>query len=160
MNINNATQSDIMHYESDIWSIADLLLAASIKQSDFPTYMMPFFALVMLEGRMLNAIKEVEKEEGLNAKDDPEDFKEAFLEKECGYNEYIVMHGKTLLSICNNDSTFDQDFSEYLKAFDDVLRKLLGINREKNEAKYLNMDGIVAELRSKKILLQVVTAWA
>ena len=41
---------------------ADLLLSASIKQSDFPTYMMPFFALVMLEGRMINAIKEIEKE--------------------------------------------------------------------------------------------------
>lgn len=160
MNQENTTPRDIMHYESDIWSIADLLLAASIKQSDFPTYMMPFFALVMLEGRMLNAINEVIEEEGINPKDDPEDFKEAFLEKECGYNEYIVMKGKTLLSICRNDSTFDQDFSEYLKAFDDVLRKLLGINREKNEAKYLNMDGIVAELRSKKILLQVVTAWA
>lgn len=160
MNQENTTPRDIMHYESDIWSIADLLLAASIKQSDFPTYMMPFFALVMLEGRMLNAINEVIEEEGINPKDDPEDFKEAFLEKECGYNEYIVMKGKTLLSICRNDSTFDQDFSEYLKAFDDVLRKLLGINREKNEAKYLNMDGIVAELRSKKILMQVVTAWA
>ena len=154
------TPRDIMHYESDIWSIADLLLAASIKQSDFPTYMMPFFALVMLEGRMLNAIKEVTEEEGITPEDDPEDFKEAFLEKECGYNEYIVMKGKTLLSICRNDSTFDQDFSEYIKAFDDVLRKLLGINREKNEAKYLNMDGIVAELRSKKILMQVVSAWA
>ena len=157
---NVASPRDIMHYESDIWEIADLLLAASIKQSDFPTYMMPFFALVMLEGRMLNAMKEVQNEEGITPENDPEDFKEAFLEKDCGYNEYIVMKGKTLLSICRNDSTFDQDFSEYLKAFDDVLRKLLGINREKNEAKYLNMDGIVAELRSKKILMQIVTAWA
>ena len=157
---NAALPRDIMHYESDIWAIADLLLAASIKQSDFPTYMMPFFALVMLEGRMLNAMKEVQNEEGITPENDPEDFKEAFLEKDCGYNEYIVMKGKTLLSICRNDSTFDQDFSEYLKAFDDVLRKLLGINREKNEAKYLNMDGIVAELRSKKILMQIVTAWA
>ena len=58
---NVASPRDIMHYESDIWAIADLLLAASIKQSDFPTYMMPFFALVMLEGRMLNAMKEVQK---------------------------------------------------------------------------------------------------
>lgn len=160
MNTDTHILRDIMHYESDIWSIADLLLAASIKQSDFPTYMMPFFALVMLEGRMLNAMKEVVEQEGINPEEDPEDFKEAFLEKECGYNEYIVMKGKTLLSICRNDSTFDQDFTEYLKAFDDVLRKLLGINREKNEAKYLNMDGIVAELRSKKILMQVVAAWA
>ena len=49
---------DIMHYESRIWEIADLMRSASIKQSDFPDYMMPFFALVMLEGRMLNAINQ------------------------------------------------------------------------------------------------------
>lgn len=151
---------DIMHYESDIWAIADLLLAASVKQSDFPAYMMPFFALMMLEGRMLNAMKRVEVEEGLTVKDDPEDFKEAFIDMDCGYNEYIVMEGKTLSSICSNDTTFEQDFDSYLKAFDDVLKKLLGIERGKDEKKYLNMDYYVAELRSKKILLSVITAWS
>lgn len=151
---------DIMHYESDIWSIADLLLAASVKQSDFPAYMMPFFALMMLEGRMLNAMKRVEVEEGLTVKDDPEDFKEAFIDMDCGYNEYIVMEGKTLSSICSNDTTFEQDFDSYLKAFDDVLKKLLGIERGKDEKKFLNMDYYVAELRSKKILLSVITAWS
>ena len=45
-----------MHYESEIWSCADLLISSGIKQSKFPDYMMPFFALVMLEGRMLNEI--------------------------------------------------------------------------------------------------------
>ena len=39
---------DIMRYESDIFSVADLLIAASVKQSDFPAYMMPFFAVMML----------------------------------------------------------------------------------------------------------------
>lgn len=151
---------DIMHYESDIWAIADLLLAASVKQSDFPAYMMPFFALMMLEGRMLNAMKRVEGEEGLTVKDDPEDFKEAFIDMDCGYNEYIVMEGKTLSSICSNDTTFEQDFDSYLKAFDDVLKKLLGIERGKDEKKFLNMDYYVAELRSKKILLSVITAWS
>lgn len=151
---------DIMHYESDIWAIADLLLAASVKQSDFPAYMMPFFALMMLEGRMLNAMKRVEEEEGWTVKDDPEDFKEAFIDMDCGYNEYIVMKGKTLNSICGNDTTFEQDFDSYLKAFDDVLKKLLGIERGKDEKKYLNMDYYVAELRSKKILLSVITAWS
>ena len=38
---------DTMHYESEIWNIADLLIAASVKQSDFPAYMMPFFAFTM-----------------------------------------------------------------------------------------------------------------
>lgn len=159
LNINNRPR-DIMHYESEIWNIADLLLSASVKQSDFPTYMMPFFALVMLEGRMMNVIKRIEREYGLTAKDNAEDFKDTFLAEDCGYNEYIVMQGKTLEAICKNDKTFDQDFSDYLKAFDDVLKKLLGIERGKSDQKYLNMDGIVAELRGKKILMSVVTAWS
>ena len=151
---------DIMHYESDIWAIADLLLAASVKQSDFPAYMMPFFALMMLEGRMLNAMKRVEEEEGLTVKDDPEDFKEAFIDRDCGYNKYIVMLGKTLSNICDNDKTFEQDFASYLSEFDPELKKLLGIERGKDDKKYLNMDYYVSELRSKKILLSVITAWS
>ena len=43
---------DIMQYESDIWAAADLLIAAGIKQSKFPEYMMPYFALMMLESRL------------------------------------------------------------------------------------------------------------
>ena len=46
---------DIMRYESNIWNAADDLRGASIKESDWPAYMMPFFALMMLEGRMRNA---------------------------------------------------------------------------------------------------------
>lgn len=158
---NNKLQPrDIMHYESDIWAIADLLLAASVKQSDFPAYMMPFFALMMLEGRMLNAMKQVEEEEGLTVKENPEDFKEAFIDRDCGYNEYIVMQGKKLQDICNNDKTFEQDFAKYLSEFDPTLKKLLGIERGKDEKKFLNMDYYVAELRSKKILLSVITAWS
>ena len=162
MNNNDIKQQprDIMHYESQIWEIADLLRSASIKQSDFPDYMMPFFALMMLEGRMMNAIKKVEKDEGITAVSDPEDFEEAFKELDCGYNEFIVMQGKTLSSICDNDTTFQQDFTTYLHEFDDVLKRLLGIEREKTDMKYLNMDGIAAELRAKGILMDVVTAWS
>lgn len=151
---------DIMHYESKIWAIADLLLAASVKRSDFPAYMMPFFALTMLEGRMLNAINAIKEEEGITPEEDPEDFDEAFREKDCGYNRFIVMEGKTLRTICQNDTTFEQDFYTYLGEFDDTLKMLLGINRNKTEQKYLNMDGIVAELRGKKILMSVVSAWS
>ena len=159
-NLGTTVVPDIMHYESDIWAIADDLLAASIKQSDFPAYMMPFFALAMLEGRMINAVKKVEEEEGINAKDDPEDFKEAFLAEDCGYNEFIVMKGKTLKAICSNDTSFDQDFANYINAFDADLKRLLGIGCGTGEEKYLNMDGIVAELRGKKILMTVVSKWA
>lgn len=151
---------DIMHYESDIWAVADLLLAASIKRSDFPAYMMPFFALVMLEGRMRNAVQRVMDKEGTNPKDDPEEFKEAFLDEKCGYNEYIVMQDKTLAAITMNDATFDGDFAHYLSAFDRELKVLLGINIERGSQRYLNMDGIVTELRKKGILFSVAQAWA
>lgn len=159
--MENKTQlQDIMHYESDIWSVADLLLAASVKQSDFPAYMMPFFALVMLEGRMRNAVKAVEEEYGITPESAPEDFEEAFRLRDCGFNPYIVMQGKTLLKICSNDTTFEQDFYNYLKGFDPDLKRLLGVDRGQGEEKFLNMDGIVASLRGKKILLQVLTIWA
>ena len=151
---------DIMHYESDIWQVADLLLAAGIKQSDFPAYMMPFFALVMVEGRMRNTIRRVERETGITAATDVEAFKALYDAEECGYNEYIVMRGKTLRSICLNDVTFEQDFTAYLGAFDDALKQLLGIDRDRTDQKFLNMDGIVAELRKKGILLEVASAWA
>lgn len=155
-----APVQDIMHYESKIWEVADLLLAAGIKQSDFPAYMMPFFALVMVEGRMTNTIRRVEEENGITAEDDVEAFKLLYDGEDCGYNEYVVMHRKTLKDLCRNDSTFEQDFAAYLKAFDDDLKLLLGIDRDKTDQKFLNMDGIVAELRKKGILLQVAAAWA
>ena len=87
---------DIMHYEPTIWAVADYLIAAGIKQSKFPDYMMPFFALVMLEGRMLNEMKLVEEEEGLSRTDNLESFIEAFKDRDCGYNEFIVEKEKTL----------------------------------------------------------------
>ena len=125
MTVYDMTQSaqiqDIMHYESNIWEVADLLISAGIKQSDFPAYMMPFFALVMVEGRMINTIKRVENDYGITEKDDLEAFKALYDAEECGYNEYIVLQDKTLGAICKNDNTFEQDFSVYLKAFDDVL---------------------------------------
>ena len=149
---------DIMSYEPDIWAIADDLIAVSIKQSDFPTYMMPFFALMMLEGRMRNAVMSIKEEEGLSP-EDGEDFRDAFLEKGCGYNDYIVMQGKTLGKIVMNDSTFEQDFGHYVNGFDEDLKRLLGIDRGQEE-KFLNLDAIVANLRSKGILLTVTKKWA
>lgn len=151
---------DILSYESEIWSCADLLISSGIKQSKFPDYMMPFFALIMLEGRMRNAMRDVESSEGISPADDIENFVEAFRDRECGYNDYIVRRGKTLSDICNNDKTFEQDFAEYLAGFDAELKKLLGIERGTDDSKYLNLDGMVAELRKKGILMQYITKWA
>lgn len=151
---------DILSYESDIWSCADLLISTGIKQSDFPKYMMPFFALAMLEGRMRNAMSEIERTEGISREENPEEFAEAFRDMDCGYNEYIVKDGKTLSDICNNDKTFEDDFRNYIAGFDGQLKELLGIGRGTDDSKYLNLEGIAAELRKKGVLMQYVTRWA
>jgi type I restriction enzyme M protein len=46
-------KNNILKYESTIWQTADLLIGAGIKQSDFPKYMMPYFALIMVEIRVI-----------------------------------------------------------------------------------------------------------
>lgn len=160
MSENNIYHRDIMHYESEIWSCADLLIASGIKQSKFPDYMMPFFALVMLEGRMRNEMHDITETEGIDPKKDIEDFVEAFRDRDCGYNDYIVRKGKTLSDICYNDKTFEQDFADYLAGFDSQLKELLGIERGNADSKYLNLDGMIAELRKKGILMQYITKWA
>ena len=40
---------NILQYESKIWATADLLRGSGIKESEWPSYMMPFFALAMIE---------------------------------------------------------------------------------------------------------------
>ena len=151
---------NILSYESDIWSCADLLISSGIKQSKFPDYMMPFFALIMLEGRMRNEMRDIQESEGINPAENIDDFVEAFRDRECGYNDYIVRQHKTLSDICNNDKTFEQDFGKYLAGFDAQLKELLGIERGTDDSKYLNLDGMIAELRKKGILMQYITKWA
>jgi type I restriction enzyme M protein len=72
---------NILKYESDVWKTADLLLGAGIKQSDFPKFMMPYFALIMVESRLMresNKLKETHTEL------DIEDFIELFQEEGLG----------------------------------------------------------------------------
>lgn len=150
---------DIMHYESDIWAIADILIAAGIKQSDFPDYMMPFFALVMVEGRMQNVIREINETEHLT-RENGNDFLQAFRDRKCGYNEYIVERGMSLRSICQNDIAYEHDFENYLRAFDSDTKRLLGVDCPKGEPKYMNIDTYADNLKGKGVLFQVLSSWA
>lgn len=42
---------NILQYEPKIWETADLLRGSGIKESEWPSYMMPFFPLAMIESR-------------------------------------------------------------------------------------------------------------
>lgn len=154
---------NILQYESNVWSTADLLIGAGIKQSDFPKYMMPYFAMIMLESRLVRHYKELLKDFGADSIDDIEninDFFEEFKDYNIGYNEVVIRQNKTLADICKNDKTFDNDFDTYLKAFDPETKELLGVDRGNTEEKYLDISGLSGQLRKKNILFDTVKKWS
>ncbi len=148
---------NIMQYESKVWSTADSLIGAGIKQSDFPKFMMPFFALVLVESRLLRMKEELEKSGDKLSK---EDFLEEMREEGKGYNIYLFEKEKTLRDICKNDKTFEIDFDAYLKGFDSETKDLLGIDKSNEDEKFLDISGICGQLKKKIILFGFVSKWA
>lgn len=148
---------NILKYESDIWKTADLLIGAGIKQSDFPKYMMPYFALLMVESRLIREAKRLEEEIG---RDNIEDFVEMFQLEGLGYNDYVIRKNKSLKDICKNDKTFDVDFQSYLESFDPETKYLLGVNKGTEEEKFLDISGISGLLKKKRILFETVKVWS
>ncbi|WP_417558600.1 HsdM family class I SAM-dependent methyltransferase [Mesoflavibacter zeaxanthinifaciens] len=154
---------NILQYEPKVWSTADLLIGAGIKQSDFPKYMMPYFAMIMLESRLVRHYNELLKDFGADSIADIEDvndFLEEFKDYNIGYNEVVIKQHKTLADICKNDKTFDNDFDTYLKAFDPETKELLGVDRGNTEEKYLDISGLSGQLRKKNILFDTVKKWS
>jgi type I restriction enzyme M protein len=154
-------KQDILKYESTVWKTADLLIGAGIKQSDFPKYMMPFFALIMVESRFVRMADELKNE--LKESGDElslEEFIEEIKDQEKGYNTYLFEHNKTLADICKNDKTFERDFDAYLLGFDAETKDLLGVNKGNDEEKYLDISGVSGLLNKKKILFSFVKAWS
>ena len=118
---------NILQYESKIWATADLLRGCGIKESEWPSYMMPFFALMMIESRLIRMFDELKAEVGedeLNTmkKDDKYSL---ITDKGQGYNIFIFEKNQTLTDICKNDKSFEIDFDSYLKGFDGETKDLL-----------------------------------
>lgn len=148
---------NILQYEKDVWKTADLLIASGIKQSDFPKYMMPFFALLMVESRLIREAKRLKEEIG---EIEIDDFIDMFQLEGLGYNDFVIRKNKTLKDICKNDKTFDVDFHAYLKAFDPETKYLLGVDKGTEEEKFLDISGISGLLKKKRILFESVQAWS
>lgn len=155
------TNNNILQYESKIWATADLLRGSGIKESEWPSFMMPFFALVMIESRLIRMFDELKAEigeEGL-ADIDKEDFIDLVKDKGQGYNVYIFEHNKTLKDICANDKSFDIDFDAYLHGFDGETKDLLGVDAVEGE-KFLDIKGVITKLKAKKVLLGYTKEWS
>lgn len=152
---------NILQYESKIWATAELLRGSGIKESEWPSFMMPFFALIMVESRlvrMLDDEKQLIGEEAF-AKIDKADLLDLIKDKGQGYNNYIFEHNKSLSDICKNDKSFEIDFVAYLNGFDGETRDLLGVEVSEGE-KFLDIKGVITKLKAKKVLLGYTKLWS
>jgi len=152
---------NILQYESKIWATADLLRGSGIKESEWPSHMMPFFALAMIESRLVRMFDGLKTEIGEEAfaNIDKDDLYDMIKDQGQGYNLYIFEHDKTLSDICKNDKSFDIDFDAYLNGFDGETKDLLGVDVTEGE-KFLDIKGVITKLKAKKVLMGYTKLWA
>ena len=152
---------NILQYESKIWATADLLRGCGIKESEWPSFMMPFFALAMIESRLARMLDELKAEIGEAAFDDIDknDRYDMIRDEGQGYNKFIFDENRSLADICKNDKSFDIDFDAYLNGFDSETKDLLGVDLNDGE-KFLDIKGVIAKLKAKKVLLGYTKLWA
>lgn len=154
---------NILQYESKIWATADLLRGSGIKESEWPSYMMPFFALAMIESRLIRMYDELEAEHGEDAIKDmhKDDLAEMIRDQGQGYNAYIFEKHLTLADICKNDKSFENDLTAFLAGFDGETKDLLGVDASSDDGeKFLNIKGVIATLKKKKVLLGYTKLWS
>jgi type I restriction enzyme M protein len=152
---------NILQYESKIWATADLLRGSGIKESEWPSYMMPFFALAMIESRLVRMFDGEKADIGEEVFDriDKDDLYGMIQDKGQGYNQYIFEHSKTLAEICKNDKSFEIDFDAYLNGFDGETKDLLGVDVTEGE-KFLDIRGVITKLKAKTVLMGYTKLWA
>jgi type I restriction enzyme M protein len=155
-----AKTENILQYESNIWATADLLRGCGIKESEWPSFMMPFFALMMIESRLKRLFDELRDDYGDDlATIDRKEIVQLIKDKGQGYNTYIFDKNLTLKDICKNDKSFDKDLDAYLKGFDGETKHLLGVDATEGE-KYLDIKGVITKLRTKKVLFAYTKEWS
>jgi type I restriction enzyme M protein len=152
---------NILQYESKIWATAGLLRGCGIKESEWPSYMMPFFALAMIESRLVRMFDDLKGEIGEEAFDkiDKDDLYDLIKDKGQGYNIFIFEKKQSLTDICMNDKSFEIDFDAYLKGFDGETKDLLGVDAVEGE-KFLDIRGVITKLKAKKVLFSYTKLWA
>lgn len=152
---------NILQYESKIWATADLLRGCGIKESEWPSFMMPFFALAMIESRLVRMFDDLKAEigEAAFAKINKDDLYDLIKDKGQGYNIFIFEKSQALTDICKNDKSFEIDFDAYLKGFDGETKDLLGVDASEGE-KFLDIKGVITKLKAKKVLFSYTKLWA
>lgn len=169
-NIGSALQA----YESKIWDTAETLYANGFKASDWPKLMMPFFALMLVESRIVRAkgekIKELEIELGetfdFSNEDHVQYLSESIELEKYGYHSELVKSNRSIASICETQpANFYARLTEYLSKYDEETKKLLGIEYAEGTSKHLDLKGVIGSLAAKghsnvDVLYNFTKKWA
>jgi type I restriction enzyme M protein len=141
-----------------IWDTADTLRGAGIKASEWPAYMMPFFALMMLESRLRRFRQSrIEEFKTVVASDfkieDPAHLQwldYAAVAAKKGYHRDLLIHEKGLRETCAvPGGNFLNRLLSHLEQYDPATKRLLGIGYAQGHAKFLDMQGKAADLSSR-----------
>lgn len=141
-----------------IWETADTLRGAGIKASEWPAYMMPFFALMMLESRLRrfrrNRVEEYKRD--TDAEFNIEDSAHMeWLEYSAkaankGYHRDLLLHGKGLKETCAvPGGNFLNRLLTHLGQYDPDTKRLLGVGYAQGQPKFLDMQGKASDLFSR-----------
>lgn len=169
-NIGGALQA----YESNIWDTAKILYAHSFKASEWPNLMMPFFALLLVESRIVRSMNEKIEELSVELgapfdktnSEHVELLNESVLFQNYGYHPELVKNGRTLLSLCETQpANFYARLMDYLSLYDIETKTLLGIGYAQGTAKHLDLQGVIGALNAKNqgtvdVLYDFTKAWA
>lgn len=148
----------LLSYADTIWKTADTLRGAGIKEGDFPSYMMPFFALMLLESRLrrFKTEKVEEFELSMGVKFDSTDGEHAnWLAMSAraankGYHRELLIHGKGLKETCLvPGGNFRNKLIAHLDQYDLETKRLLGMGYAEGEPKFLDIQGKASDLFSR-----------
>ncbi|WP_322021748.1 MULTISPECIES: class I SAM-dependent DNA methyltransferase [unclassified Burkholderia] len=161
----------LLSYAETIWKTADTLRGAGIKEGDFPSYMMPFFALMLLESRLrrfrAEKIAQFEKAMGMGFDFELADHRE-WLEASAraenkGFHPELLLLGKGLKETCAvPGGNFRGRLLAHLELYDTETKRLLGLGYPEGAPKYLDIQGKASDLfsRPNSPLYAFASRWA
>jgi type I restriction enzyme M protein len=148
----------VLKYRSLIWATADTLRGTGVKESDWPRYMAPFFALALVESRIkrLRAEKIAEFEQDTGGAFDPKNpnhmqWLQGTIQNEgYGYHPDVAGLGVGLAEIVKvKTGNFLAQLESYLKQFDPETRRILGVDYAPGQPKFLDIKGVAGDLASR-----------
>jgi type I restriction enzyme M protein len=148
----------VLKYKSLIWGTADTLRGTGVKESDYPRYMAPFFALALVESR-IKRLRTEKLQEYVAVTGRPFDdndvnhvqWLQANIQNEgYGYHPDIARLGIGIADLVRvKTGNFVVQLESYLKQFDPETRRLLGVDYAPGQPKFLDIKGVSYDLSSR-----------